>query len=59
MIVNGVHESTEKPSSVLMITGLPTKCSKHESAHDAVIDVAKVIAHAFTTSQKGQTPHKW
>jgi len=57
MIVNGVHESTEEPPNVPMITGLPTKHSKHESVHDVVADAAKAIAHVFKL-QKGQSPPK-
>ena len=58
MIVNGVHESTEEPPNVPMITGLPTKRSKNESVHDVVVDAAKAIAQVFTASQKGHSPPK-
>ena len=58
MIVNGIHESTEEPPNVPLITGVPTKWVKHESVHDVVVDAAKAIAQVFTTSQKGQSPPK-
>ena len=55
MIANGVHESTEEPPNVPIITGvLPKKCFKTESVHDVVVDAAKAIAQVFTVPQKGE-----
>ena len=55
MIANGVHESTEEPPNVPMITGVPPKKRfKTESVHDVVVDAAKAIAQVFTVPQKGE-----
>ena len=50
MIANGVHESTEEPPNVPMITGTMPKRAKRESMHDVVVDAAKAVAQAFTGS---------
>ena len=50
MIANGVHESTEEPPNVPMITGTVPKRAKRESLHDVVVDAAKAMAQAFTGS---------
>ena len=50
MIANDVHESTEEPPNVPMITGTMPKHAKRESMHDVVVDAAKAVAQAFTGS---------
>lgn len=52
MIANGVHESTEEPPNVPMITGTISKCTKQESVHEVAVDAAKAVAQVFT----GSTP---
>ena len=50
IVVNDLHESTEEPPNVPMITGVPTKHSKHEYVHDVVVNAAKAIAQVLTGS---------
>ena len=56
MIANGVHESTEEPPNVPMITGTVPKRAKRESLHDVVVDAAKAMAQAFTGSPATSQP---
>ena len=51
MIANGIHESTDDPPDVPMISGIPPKRLKRESVHDAVVDAAKAVADVLTESQ--------
>jgi len=44
MIANGIRESMEEPPNVPMFTAPISKCAKHKSLHDAVVDAAKVVA---------------
>ena len=57
MIANGVHESTEEPPDIPMITGTIPKRSKRESMHDVVVDAAKAVhvAQAFTGSTQSSS----
>lgn len=50
MGTNGVHESTEEPPNVPMITGTIPKCARRESMHDVVVDAAKAMAQVFMGS---------
>ena len=52
MIANGIHESTDEPPNVPMISGIPPKQPKWASVHDAVIDAAKAVAEVLTESRK-------
>ena len=57
MIANGVHESTEEPPNVPMITGTIPKRARRESMHDAVVDAAKAVAQVFTGSTSQCSSH--
>ena len=57
MIANGVHESTEEPPNVPMITGTIPKRARRESMHDAVVDAAKAVAKVFTGSTSQCSSH--
>lgn len=56
MISNGIHESTDDPPDVPMISGMPPKQPKRESEHDAVLDAAKAVAEVLTESRKKSDP---
>ena len=48
MISNGLHESTDEPPNVPMITGKAAKQPKRDSMHDTVVDAAKAVAEVLT-----------
>ena len=50
MISNGLHESTDEPPNVPMITGKAAKQPKRESVHDTVVDAAKAVVEALTST---------